>query len=136
MLPRRDRGIAPTDRVFRLQEISTCVIEEFRVLSGSTHSYSKTTRQFCQLGMLTAAGAIGAGSQAQATLFYWTETNPGYYRPEPMMQPRRQAPRSRQGKHTVVPQKEAKPKGPVIIAISIDKQAMKTYDANGFFASA
>jgi lipoprotein-anchoring transpeptidase ErfK/SrfK len=104
--------------------------------SGWPHSYSKASRQFCQLAMLTAAGAIGAGSQAQAALFYWTESNPGYYRPEPMTPPRRQPPRSRQWKQTVIPQKEAKPKGPVIIAISIEKQEMKVYDANGFFASA
>jgi lipoprotein-anchoring transpeptidase ErfK/SrfK len=86
--------------------------------------------------MLTAAGAIGAGSQAQAELFYWTETNPGFYRPEPMRPPRRQPPRSRQWKQAVIPRNEAKPQGPVIIAISIDKQEMKVYDANGFFASA
>jgi hypothetical protein len=35
----------------------------------------------------------------------------------------------------VIPRNEAKPQGPLIIAISIDKQEMKVYDANGFFAS-
>ena len=40
-------------------------------------------------------------------------------------------------KKTEVPEKEsAKPQGPLIIAISIDKQRLKVYDANGFFAEA
>ena len=40
-------------------------------------------------------------------------------------------------KKTGIAEKEsAKPQGPLIIAISIDKQNLKIYDANGFFAEA
>jgi len=45
--------------------------------------------------------------------------------------------RHHQAKKTEAPEKQsAKPEGPLIIAISIDKQNLKIYDANGFFAEA
>ena len=48
---------------------------------------------------------------------------------------RRQNSRRHVAKKVQLPQKEAaKPQGPLIIAISIEKQSMKIYDANGFFA--
>ena len=87
-----------------------------------------------RVGLLTAAGAIGATAQAEAALYYWSDSDAGYYRPGPAA---RQKPRRHQAKKIEVPQKEsAKPKGPVIIAISIEKQNLKIYDANGFFAEA
>ena len=86
---------------------------------------------------VTAAGAIGASAQAQAALYYWSDYDTGYYRPGPIAQPRRQKPSHHQARKTSVPEKEsAKPQGPVIIAISIEKQHLKVYDANGFFAEA
>ncbi len=46
-------------------------------------------------------------------------------------------PARHQAKKIEAPEKEsAKPQGPLIIAISIDKQNLKIYDANGFFAEA
>ncbi len=49
--------------------------------------------------------------------------------------PRRQKPRRHQAKKIETAEKEsAKPQGPLIIAISIDKQSIKIYDANGLFA--
>ena len=52
-----------------------------------------------------------------------------------MVTQRRQKPRLRQAKKIAAPQKEAgKPQGPLIIAISIQKQNLKIYDAKGFFA--
>src|ERR1019366_5076005 len=42
-----------------------------------------------------------------------------------------------QAKKLAAPEKEsAKPQGPLIIAISIEKQNLRIYDANGFFAEA
>ena len=47
--------------------------------------------RFWQIAVLTAAGTMGAGSEANAALFYWQDSDPTYYhRPEPMQQPRRQ----------------------------------------------
>jgi lipoprotein-anchoring transpeptidase ErfK/SrfK len=85
---------------------------------------------------LTAAGAIGAASQAEAALYYWSNYyDPGYYQPGPTFPQRRQKARRRQAKKTEAPAKETvKPRGPLIIAISIEKQNLKIYDANGFFA--
>jgi lipoprotein-anchoring transpeptidase ErfK/SrfK len=87
-----------------------------------------------RVGILTAVGAIGASAQAEAALYYWPDSDAGYYRPGPVA---RQKPRRHQARKTEVPAKEsAKPQGPVIIAISIEKQNLKIYDANGFFAEA
>ena len=89
-----------------------------------------------RVAVLTAAGAIGATAQAEAALYYWSDSDTGYSRPGPAEQPRRQKPRRHEAKK-IAPEKEsAKPQGPVIIAISIEKQHLKIYDANGFFAEA
>ena len=84
---------------------------------------------------MTAAGAIGSASQAEAALYYWSDSEPGYWRPGPTVQPRRHKLRHHQAKKIEAPEKEsAKPQGPLIIAISIEKQNLRIYDANGFFA--
>ena len=90
-----------------------------------------------RVAALTAAGAIGATARAEAALYYWSDYDAGYYRPGPFAPQRRQKPHRHQAKKIEVPEKEsAKPQGPVIIAISIEKQNLKIYDANGFFAEA
>ncbi len=87
-----------------------------------------------RVGILTAAGAIGASAQAEAASYYWPDSDAGYYRPGPAA---RQKPHRHQARKIEVPAKEsAKPQGPVIIAISIEKQHLKIYDANGVFAEA
>jgi lipoprotein-anchoring transpeptidase ErfK/SrfK len=94
---------------------------------------SVATRRLWRVAVLTAAGAIGAASQADAALYYWSDFDSGFSRPWPTQ--RRQKARHRQGKKIEAPQKEAgKPQGPLIIAISIQKQNLKIYDAGGFFA--
>ena len=90
-----------------------------------------------RIAVLTAAGALGSAARAEAALYYWSDSDPGYYRPAPIVPQRRQMLRHHQAKKTEVPEKQsAKPEGPLIIAISIDKQNLKIYDANGFFAEA
>ncbi len=94
--------------------------------------------RFWQIAILTAAGTIGAASQADAALYYWQDSDPGYYRPDPAAQVRRQQKvrRHQTNKKEEVAEKEtgAKPQGPLIIAISIEKQKVRIYDSNGFFA--
>src|ERR1700732_1601918 len=94
------------------------------------------TGRFWRIAVLAAAGAVGSASQAEAALYYWSDSDAGYYRPESAQ--RRQKPRHHQaGKKIQAPEKEsAKPQGPLIIAISIEKQTVKIYDDNGFFAEA
>jgi lipoprotein-anchoring transpeptidase ErfK/SrfK len=87
--------------------------------------------------ILTAAGAIGGASQAEAALYYWNDFDPGYYRPAHPSQQRRQKVRSNKiDKKTQAAEKEtgAKPQGPLIISISIDQQKIRVYDSNGLFA--
>jgi lipoprotein-anchoring transpeptidase ErfK/SrfK len=100
------------------------------------HRASGATRRLWRIAVLTAAGALGTASQAEAALYYWSDFDPGYYRPGPMVpQQRRLRSRHRQTKKIEAPEKEsAKPQGPLILAISIEKQKLKIYDANGFFA--
>src|SRR5205814_5575404 len=70
-------------------------------------------------------------------LYYWQD-DPGYYRPTHPMPQRPHRARRGAGKKTETAEKETggKPVGPLIIAISIEKQRVRVYDANGFFAEA
>src|SRR4051812_36365682 len=90
--------------------------------------------RFWQIAVLMAAG-IGAASPADAALYYWQDYDPGYYRPSPTVQPRRQKVR-RPAAKTEASEKEAgaKPQGPLIIAVSIDQQKVRIYDSRGLFA--
>jgi lipoprotein-anchoring transpeptidase ErfK/SrfK len=91
-----------------------------------------------RIAVLTAAGAIGVASQAEATI-YWPDSDPGFSQPAPeTVSPpprKRRVHRSQPQKPIEASGKEAtKPHGPLVIAISINQQNMKIYDANGFFA--
>ena len=96
---------------------------------------SGATRRLCRIAVLTAAGAIGSASHAQAALYYWSDFNPGYYRPAPIIPLQRPQARHRQTKKIQAPEKvPTKPQGPLIIAISIDRQNLRIFDAKGFYA--
>ena len=94
-------------------------------------------QRFWQIAMLTAAGAVAAAPQADAaTMFYWQDTDPGYYRPMQTAHPRKQKARQPSAKTGAAPKEtNAKPQGPLIIAISIEQQTVRVYDANGLFAA-
>ena len=95
---------------------------------------SVASRRLWRVAVLAAAAAIAASSQAEAAL-YWSDFDSGFSQPWPTVTQRRQKPRLRQAKKIAAPQKEAgKPQGPLIIAISIQRQNLKIYDAKGFFA--
>jgi lipoprotein-anchoring transpeptidase ErfK/SrfK len=89
---------------------------------------------FWRIAALAAAGAIGATSGADAAV-YWSDSEPGFSRPATPASQRRQRSHRHVAHKTEAPEKEsAKPQGPLVLAISIDKQKLKIYDANGFFA--
>ena len=92
--------------------------------------------RFWQVAVLTAVGSVASASQADAALYYWQDYDPGYYRQAQPMPQRRQRARRVIDRKTAKVEKEtgAKPVGPLIIAISIEKQRVRVYDANGFFA--
>jgi lipoprotein-anchoring transpeptidase ErfK/SrfK len=100
------------------------------------HGASGAARRLWRIAALTVAGAIGSTSHAEAALYYWSNYDPGYYyRPELVVPQQRQRLRHRQTKKIRAPEQEStKPQGPLIIAISIERQKLKVYDANGFFA--
>ena len=106
-----------------------------RMVRVREYGASVATRRLWRIAVLAAAGAIGASSQAEAALYYWSDFDSGFSQPAPTVTQRRQKPRFAREKKIAAPEKEsAKPQGPLIIAISIEKQNLKIYDANGFFA--
>ncbi len=93
------------------------------------------TERFWQIAVLTAAGAVGLASPAEAARYYWSDYEPGYFQARPApAQARPQRVRSRQAKKVETPKDSVKPQGALVIAISIERQTLKVYDANGFFA--
>lgn len=115
-------------------------VSEYRILStGSSPGKIAAQRSkhvgFWQIAMLTAAGTLAA-SQADAALLYYQDSDPGYSRPSPSAQPKRQrnSKKNAAGKETAEKETGAKPQGPLIIAVSIDKQKVRVYDSNGLFA--
>jgi lipoprotein-anchoring transpeptidase ErfK/SrfK len=101
----------------------------------STHQISViSAHRFWQIVALTVAGTIGLMAQAEAAVF-WSDDDAGYSRPAPVAPQRVQRTRHRATKQVQTPVKEAaKPQGPLIISISISRQNLRVYDANGFFA--
>ncbi|MBB4367995.1 lipoprotein-anchoring transpeptidase ErfK/SrfK [Bradyrhizobium sp. cir1] len=93
-----------------------------------------------QVAILTAAGAIGTASQADAAFYYWTDYSDGSYYARQDRHPEipRQKPQKRgtAGKKEIVAEKEAgaKPQGPLVIVVSIERQKVTIYDTNGVFA--
>ena len=86
-----------------------------------------------RIAVLTAAGAIGFAARADAADF-WSDYDPAFSQAMPIM-PQRARKAHRPSAKTKAPAwQAAKPQGPLIIAISISKQIMKIYDANGLFA--
>src|SRR5438105_9265714 len=96
------------------------------------------TERFWQVVILTAAGAIGTVSHADAALYYWQDSDPSLSQPAPTIQPPRQRTHRRvKGKaEAAVKETSAKPQGPLIIAVSIDRQKVRIFDDNGVFAEA
>jgi lipoprotein-anchoring transpeptidase ErfK/SrfK len=107
-----------------------------RVFSAGVAGTTISKQRFWQIAMLTAAGTLAAAPRADAAaLFYWQDSDPGYYRPMQTAQPRKPKARRPSAKTgAAVKETNAKPQGPLIIAISIEQQKVRVYDANGLFA--
>jgi lipoprotein-anchoring transpeptidase ErfK/SrfK len=111
------------------------MIEDSRMTGVGGHGASGATEKLWRIAVLTTAGALGTASQAAAAAYYWSDTDSGYSRPGPTVQKPQKKSRNGQAKKTAAPEKEAsKPQGPLIISISIEKQKLRIYDANGFYA--
>ncbi len=93
------------------------------------------TERFWQIAVLTAAGAVGLASPAEAARYYWSDYEPGSFQSRPApAQARPPRLRPRQARKVEPPKDSVKPQGALVIAISIERQTLKVYDANGFFA--
>jgi lipoprotein-anchoring transpeptidase ErfK/SrfK len=105
-----------------------------RFFSAGIAGATISKRRFWQIAMLTAAGTLVTVPQADAaTMFYWQDSDPGYYRP--VSQPRKPKARRPSAKAgAAIKETNAKPHGPLIIAVSIDQQKVRIYDAKGLFA--
>src|SRR6478736_4870725 len=109
------------------------MIEDSKMVGVGGHGVG--TGRLWRVALLTLAGAAGTASEADAAV-YWSGFDPSYYyyQPAPTIQ-RRPRVRRFQAKKIEAPEKEStKPQGPLIIAISIEKQSLKIHDANGLFA--
>jgi lipoprotein-anchoring transpeptidase ErfK/SrfK len=109
-----------------------------RVCGRRVSNRAISTERFWRIAILTAAGAIGAISSADAALYYWQDPDAGLSRPAPSVPPGRQRAHRRSPGKPEAAQKEtgAKPQGPLIIAVSIDKQKVRIFDDHGVFAEA
>ncbi|MET4261652.1 lipoprotein-anchoring transpeptidase ErfK/SrfK [Bradyrhizobium sp. S3.12.5] len=95
-----------------------------------------------QFAVLTAAGAIGTTSQAEAAFYYTPDYSDGSYYARPVRHPDepQQKPQKRgsaaKTKNAARVEKEtdAKPRGPLVIVVSIDRQKVTIYDSSGVFA--
>src|SRR5260370_374411 len=109
------------------------MIEDWKMVRVGGHGVG--TGRLWRIALLTRAGAAGAASEADAAV-YWSGYDPSYYYFQPAQTiQRRPRVRRPQAKKIAAPEKEStKPQGPLIIAISIEKQSLKIHDASGFFA--
>jgi lipoprotein-anchoring transpeptidase ErfK/SrfK len=90
-----------------------------------------------RIAAVTAIGTLGITSQSDAAIYYWQDAAPGTAQPAPKAPPRHsKAQRHGEKKSNIVENESAKPKGPLIISISIAQQKLRLYDANGLFAEA
>ena len=86
------------------------------------------------VGALAVAGSLTVAAPAHAE-GYWSDDGDYRYYNERMPPPQARRIYHHAAKKQIKPAKEAaKPQGPLIIGISINKQHLKIYDANGLFA--
>src|SRR3984885_12410983 len=91
-------------------------------------------KRFWQLAVFAATGTFGVPSQAEAAIYYWQDSAPAAVaEPAPRASARHTKTHRLGEKKSAVVEKESKPQGPLIIAVSINKQQVKVYDSNGLF---
>lgn len=97
-----------------------------------------------QFAILTAAGAFGTISRAEAAFYYTPDYTDGSYysrqvrHPDVLQhKPQKRGSAAKSKKEALVEKETgAKPQGPLVIVVSIDRQKVTIYDANGVFAEA
>ena len=131
-----------------VNELRVCENEEKRMIkdlkmpSAIALRSSVAVRTLLRVAVFAAAGGLGAvcpASTASAQSYYWREMEPGYssYPQRHVIQPpRQQRGRRTTAKKGVVKDTAVHPQMPLIINVSIARQRVMVYDANGLFAEA
>src|SRR5690349_16006764 len=105
--------------------------------------FSAAPVRLCQAAILAAAGTIGTASQAEAAFYYYPDySGASYYAPherypaELRQKPQKRGSAAAKNKKETLVEKEtgAKPQGPLVIVVSIERQKVTIYDSNGVFA--
>lgn len=108
------------------------------VRTNSPFGSDTSSRPARSMGLRTAwlAATVTAGFALPADAqVYWPMDPGAAYYPEPQrMEPRRPRVARTKQKLPDAPKDTAKPVGPIVVAISIDRQTLKLYDQNGLFA--
>src|SRR3984893_12346269 len=91
------------------------------------------TRRLGRIAVLTAAAAMSHASHAEAALYYWSDSDPGFSQPGPPVALRRQHARRHHGKKVAASLTAAKTQGPLNSAVPIRKESLNVYDAAGVF---
>jgi len=103
-------------------------------------SFSTAPARLWQVAILAAAGAVGTASQAEAAFYYYSDYSDGSYgRPErrseePRLKPHKRGATAKNKDTLAEKETGAKPQGPLVIVVSIDRQKVTIYDSNGVFA--
>jgi lipoprotein-anchoring transpeptidase ErfK/SrfK len=114
------------------------MIEDSKMNRLSALGVSVSSGALFRAAILSAAGVIAATTPADAALYYWRDSEPGFYGPIERLPPPRRPQRARAPKkhETKVKEPAVHPQMPLVIAVSIGSQRVKVYDANGLFAEA
>lgn len=108
------------------------------VRTNSPFGSDTRSRPARSMGLRTAwlAATVTAGFALPADAQVYWPMDPGaaYYPEQQRMEPRRPRVARTKQKLPDAPKDTAKPVGPIVVAISIDRQTLKLYDQNGLFA--
>ena len=113
-------------------------MDVFQEASGAAREHARPgditfIHPLLRIALLACAGLLVA-APADAAIF-WSDDDPVIVSQPAPPQPKRFKMPRRAGAKPVMPTREAaKPVGPLVIAVSIDRQTLKIYDANGLYA--
>lgn len=85
---------------------------------------------------MMAAVALFATPEAASAQSFWNWGHSDYIEAQPAPKPKRVKVKRKTDPAEIAAKQAAKPQGPLVITVSIEKQRVKVYDSNGLFAEA
>ena len=116
--------------------------EDSKMIGVSALCSSVATGTLLRIAVMAAAVTAGAVPPANAALYYYRDSDSGYYNqeqaepPAPHRQQHSKRSSAKAKKGVAVKDTTVHPQMPLIINVSIAKQRVRVYDANGLFAEA